>query len=275
MVVQLEFFGFELPSRWVPSRLDWAGKRVQIATERNIGILSLVRTSRFMANVDRAYNHIRNELAQVGLLADGVYLDSVELCISHEKSGCGGERGYVFEYVGHYAKQGYRPGVIYLPRDLPYISHKPGLTLMDTIRHEYAHAWYYIDPGFFRQEWFIHTFGAAYSNASPDPYRAWRKELKRDPEYQIGKARRKTDAARLKYYYGHLLQHFITDYATTNASEDFAETFMFFLKYRRSLDRFANRPVVYRKLRMVERAVGVAARRAKQFTDRGYRRRTA
>ncbi len=58
-----------------------------------------------MANVDRAYNHIRNELAQVGLLADGVYLDAVELCISHEKNGCGGERGYVFEYVGHYAKQ--------------------------------------------------------------------------------------------------------------------------------------------------------------------------
>ncbi len=118
----------------------------------------LVRTSRFMANVDRAYNHIRNELAQVGLLADGVYLDAVELCISHEKSGCGGERGYVFEYVGHYAKRGYRPGVIYLPRDLPYISHKPGHTLMDTIRHEYAHAWYYIDPSFFRQEWFELTF---------------------------------------------------------------------------------------------------------------------
>jgi hypothetical protein len=72
-----------------------------------------------------------------------------------------------------------------------------------------------------------------------------------------------------------LLQNFITDYATTNASEDFAETFMFFLKYRRSLDRFANRPAVYRKLRMVERAVAMGARRAKQFTDRTLRRRTA
>jgi hypothetical protein len=121
----------------------------------------------------------------------------------------------------------------------------------------------------------VHTFGAPYSNATPDPYRAWRKELKREPDYQKGKSRRKTDNARLNHYYKHLLQNFITDYATTNASEDFAETFMFFLKYRRSLERFASRPVVYQKLRMVERAVAVAARRAKQFTDRTYRRRTA
>ena len=53
-----------------------------------------------MANVDRAYNFVRHELAELGLLADGVYLDKVELCISNVKSS--GERGYVFEQVGHY-----------------------------------------------------------------------------------------------------------------------------------------------------------------------------
>jgi hypothetical protein len=38
---------------------------------------------------------------------------------------------------------------------------------------------------------------------------------------------------------------------------------MFFLKYRRSLRRFANRPGVYKKVRAVEQAVEQAARRLK------------
>ncbi len=146
---------------------------------------------------------------------------------------------------------------------------------MDTIRHEYAHAWYYIDPvSLGRTGSYTHLVHPTAMHHQI-PIAPGGKSLKRDPDYQKGKARRKTDNARLNYYYTHLLQNFITDYATTNASEDFAETFMFFLKYRRSLERFANRPVVYHKLRMVERAVAVAARRAKQFTDRSYRRRTA
>jgi hypothetical protein len=270
-----EFSEFDLLTHGVPSRLVKAGKREVLTAEWMFGFHSSKNRSLFMANVDRAYNHIRNELADVGLLADGAYLDTVELCISHEKSGCGGERGYVFEYVGHYAKRGYRPGVIYLPKDLPHKPYKPGLTLMDTIRHEYAHAWYYIDPGFFRQDWFVRTFGATYCNESPLPYQTWRKELKRNEEYLKGKARRKTDGARLKYFYSQLLQSFITDYATTNACEDFAETFMFYLKYRRSLERFASRPVVFQKLKMVERAVAMASRRTRQFGEKTFRRRTA
>lgn len=226
-----------------------------------------------MANVDRAYNLVRNELAQVGLLADGVYLDSVELCISNAKSA--GERGYVFEQVGHYGKRGYRPGVIYLPRDLPHQPYKPGMTLADTIRHEYAHAWYYIDSAFFKQEWFERTFGAKYENCTSSPYQSWRRHLKRDPEYQAGKRRRKTELGRLKFFYGCLFQQFITDYASTNASEDFAETFMFFLKYRRSLSRFRNRPVVYHKLKMVQRAVGEASRKVRMLSERRFRSRTA
>lgn len=226
-----------------------------------------------MANVDRAYNQVRNELAEVGLLADGVYLDAVELCISSVKS-CG-ERGYVFEQVGHYGKRGYRPGVIYLPRDLPHQPYKPGMTLCDTIRHEYAHAWYYIDRPFFREAWFERTFGAPYDNCASSPYQSWRRNLKRDPNYQACKSRRKTETGKLKYFYGCLYQQFITDYASTNASEDFAETFMFFLKYRRSLSRFRNRPVVYHKLKMVERAVGMASRKVNLVSDRTYRSRTA
>jgi hypothetical protein len=226
-----------------------------------------------MANVDRAYNHVRQELAEVGLLSDGIYLDAVELVVSGDKSE--GERGYVFEQVGHYAQWGYRPGVIYLPRDLPHQPRKPGMTLCDTIRHEYAHAWFFHDPSFFRDDWFVRTFGTSYSNCNPTPYNHWRRILKRNPEYQVGKRRCRTEAGQLRFFYGHLLSEFITDYATTNASEDFAETFMFYLKYRRSLDRFRTRPGVYRKLKAVERSVVQASRRSRQLGDRSYRTRTA
>jgi hypothetical protein len=190
----------------------------------------------------------------------------VELCIDHEKSV--DEWGYVFERVGYYAERGYKPGVIYLPRDLPHQPYKPGLTLADTIRHEYAHAWYYLDPGFFRQEWFSRTFGAAYWNCSAQPYDIWLRQMNRDPDFQAGQQRRCTPDSRSKHFSRQLMSHFVTEYAATNASEDFAETFMFFLKYRRSLQRFSSRPTVYKKLRMVERAVAMAARRARSRSMR-------
>lgn len=220
-----------------------------------------------MVNVDRAYNKVRNELAEVGLLADGMYLDSVELCVSNEKSG-NGEWGYVFERLGHYAERGYRAGVIYLPRDLPHLRYAPGWTLTDTIRHEYAHAWFYLDSGFFRNEWFVRTFGASYSNPEPIPYQQWQRKAKRNPNYDSESRQCNTRGKIDKDQLAYMLQHFISEYATTNASEDFAETFMFYLKYRRSLHRFARRPIVYQKLRMVENAVATASRRARRFKRR-------
>jgi hypothetical protein len=50
---------------------------------------------------------------------------------------------------------------------------------------------------------------------------------------------------------------------------------MFFLKYRNSLDRFASRPGVYRKLRAVERAIGVAARHRRSIPAKRDRIRSA
>lgn len=219
-----------------------------------------------MVNVTRAYNQVRNELAEVGLLADGLYLDSIELCVSDEKSG-DGELGYVFERVGYYADRGYRPGVIYLPKDLPHRRYSPGLTLTDTIRHEFAHAWFYIDSGYFRMDWFVRTFGASYSNPEPLPYQQWQRKAKRNLGY--GEATRLGNASNPQSLERrNMLQHFISEYATTNASEDFAETFMFFLKYRRTLDRFAKRPIVYQKLCMVQQAVGKATRRARRIRSK-------
>jgi hypothetical protein len=72
-------------------------------------------------------------------------------------------------------------------------------------------------------------------------------------------------------YRKHYREQFITDYASGSACEDFAETFMFYLKYRNSLDRFEDRPAVMRKLRVVDRMVARAARRLTASHSGSYR----
>ncbi len=47
-----------------------------------------------MVDVNRAYNQVRRELAEVGLLSEGVYLDHIEVCFLRYPSR--GEAGYVF-----------------------------------------------------------------------------------------------------------------------------------------------------------------------------------
>lgn len=210
-------------------------------------------------DVDRAYNQVRRELAEIGLLAEGLYLDHIEVCISSAPSV--GEAGYLFEDLSVRTMRGYRPGVIYLPSDLPYEKSIPGGTLLDTLRHEFAHAWYFTDPQFFRDEWFTKTFGATYNNCNPKPRNSWYRQLSRSQKYQRAKSRCRTEKGACKLDARHYRQHFITDYASTCACEDFAETFMFFLKYRNSLPRFENRSTVFRKLRAVERAASRASRR--------------
>jgi hypothetical protein len=212
-----------------------------------------------MEQVNRAYNKVRRELAEVGLLYDGVYLDKVKLVVTSHKSK--GERGFVFEDLGWYKELGYEKGVIYLPKDTPHKPGKVGYTLCDTIRHEYAHAWYCLDTAFFEQDWFIQCFGGSYSDDKDNVYRQWRKELKHNPLYLQAKAKCRTKKQKLKVFYAFLLNEFATDYAATNPSEDFAETFMLYLRYRNSLGRFFKKPGVQRKMLGVHYAIESAARR--------------
>lgn len=212
-----------------------------------------------MAYVDDCYNKVRKDLADVGLLVEGFYLDHVEVCVTGRPSV--GEAGYLFEEVGSWCRQGYRPGVIYLPSDLPEERSVPGGSLVDTIRHEYAHAWYFTDPKLFREEWFINTFGASYTNCNPRPRNAWRRQLSRNRAYRAANLRCRTEKGRTRLREQAFRQHFISDYASTCACEDFAETFMFFLKYRNSIQRFERRSGVFRKLCAVERAISKASRR--------------
>ncbi len=212
-----------------------------------------------MVDVDRAYNQVRRELAEVGLLADGVYLDHIELCVSRYPSR--GEAGYIFESIGDWGRLGFRPGVIYLPSDMPQQPRVPGATLVDTIRHEFAHAWYYTDPKFFREGWFARTFGTPYTNCNPRPLSSWSRQILADRRYKVAVERCRTDTGRRRVREQFFRQDFISAYASTCACEDFAETFMYFLKYRNSLDRFDKRTMVAKKIESVERAVSRAAQR--------------
>ena len=218
-----------------------------------------------MEKVNRAYNKVRNELAELGLLYDGVYLDNVRLVITDQKSE--GERGFVFESLGWYKELGYEKGVIYLPKDTPHKPNKVAFTLCDTIRHEYAHAWYCLDREFFEQAWFADCFGAAYAESRDVVYKRWLKELDGNPLYAQAKSKCRTKRQVQKLFHGFLLDEFVTDYATTNPGEDFAETFMLYLRYRNSLSRFFKRPGVQRKMLGVHYAIQSAAGRLKKLSD--------
>lgn len=197
-----------------------------------------------MTKVNRAYNQVRQELCDVGLLADGEYLDCIELYVSYLWSF--GEAGYVFDsgVPGHYKLFGWEEGHIYLPFNVPHKAYKPGNTLADTIRHEYGHAWAWLDRPYIDKPWFKRAFQAAYDDQWELGHRLWKVFSRNNNEF------------RKSLYF----QDYVTAYALTAPYEDFAETFFTFLKYRGSLSRFKSRPGVMKKLIAVRDAVKVKAK---------------
>jgi len=180
------------------------------------------KTKLKIRKVEVAFNYVRNELAELGLLSDGKYLDIIELKLKLLPSFFN-EVGCVFdEGVTPWHKfLGFEEGVIYLPRNIPHSLYVPGGTLVDIIRHEFAHAWAWLDRDYIDSKWFTEAFGGYYSDA--------------------GKLGSEFDR-----------NEFFSEYAMRNRKEDFAETFMCFLRYRGSLERFKNRPGLYKKLKAVE-----------------------
>lgn len=217
-----------------------------------------------MPAVDRAYNKVRDELLDVGLLYDPQdetedgYLDQIRVEVAYLPSVLG-EAGYVFEDCSFLSRLvGYEEGVIYLPSDLPATAYVPGGTLTDVIRHEYAHAWHWLEPSFFDTGWFHDAFGGGYEDADKTPFKMWLHGLDgsvtRLRKLKACRSEREQEA----YLRRDFRNHFVSEYASTHFCEDFAETFMFFLRYRKSLERFKSRRGLYRKLRAVERSVRIA-----------------
>lgn len=206
-----------------------------------------------MPKVNRAFKQVRNELCEVGLLADGVYLDKIDLKISVIPSN--GEAGYVFEGIGLHSVIGYQTGVIYLPSTLPHKAYVPGDTLTDVIRHEFAHSWHWLDPELFERPWFKAAFGSDYNDMDTTPRELWERRLQRDKDFQQRLLACRNDDERATQVSRRFHQDFVSDYASTLAREDFAETFMFYLRNRKQLDRFKSRTGLYKKLKAVESAV--------------------
>jgi hypothetical protein len=173
--------------------------------------------------LERAFNRVRRELAELGLLADGIYLDRIDLARSLVPT-FRGLMGWVYDQDTGFWRRllGFREGVIYIPINAPVGAQTPGGTLVDVIRHEFGHAWEWVDRRFFRGRWFHDAFGPHHHDRSNTR---------------------------------HARHHFVSPYAMTSPSEDLAESFMYYLRHRRSLARFKSRHGVYRKLHAIELAV--------------------
>lgn len=208
--------------------------------------------------VNRSYKKVRNELSEVGLLAEGVYLDSIELEVALLPNF--GEAGYVFEKTALISRLfGYREGVIYLPGDIPDLNtYVPGGTLINTIRHEYAHAWHWMEPDFFERPWYEKAFSIPYDDICNTPFEGWTERKMTNRNFCKSLKNCRTDNQQVRFISKEFKNDFVSEYASTLSREDFAETFMTYLKYRKSLGRFKSRPGVYKKLLAVERAVKTA-----------------
>lgn len=134
-----------------------------------------------------------------------------------------------------YGWQGYGGnGEIHVPRiSWSRLSHlfSGGYTsLRDVLRHEYAHAVADTHRGLIRSERFAQAFGATHS---------WNSEWEYDPE------------------------HHVTSYAATATAEDFAETFMVYLRHGGRLPAHYDTIPIRRKWKFI-RALGDALRRGRR-----------
>jgi hypothetical protein len=98
------------------------------------------------------------------------------------------------------------------------LARKKRTTLRDVLRHEWAHAIASVHRAAFRSQGFKEAFGGPHG---------WDFSWIYDPA------------------------HHVSTYAATATSEDFAETFMFFLKHRGCLPSRFDTPVIRRKWRFI------------------------
>lgn len=193
-----------------------------------------------MKKLERAFGLVRDELCDVGLLENGRYLDRIECMRAVFPSG--EAMGYVCDTDVHWFLRliGFKPGEIYIVPNIEVLLGGTGETIEDVIRHEFAHQWAWLDRKFIAGQWFKEAFGAAYCGKNGHGKHAAQPE--------------REDYAR------NYANDFCSPYACTHPCEDFAETFMIFLRERKNLSIFRAQKGVYRKLKAVEKAVNLAAK---------------
>ena len=173
--------------------------------------------------VTRAYNKVRTELWNLGVLWDGSKLDGVECIYAPlEPRGLIGWMGfYNFGDRNIYFPTVYNG----LALDFRWYDKNPAL---DVMRHEFGHALAHRYPEALREgDLFLRAFGGPYGKR---PARGT------DPDDWEGRC--------------------VTPYAATKTQEDFAETFMLFMKHKGKIPaKFAKKPTIRKKWKAVAEIV--------------------
>ncbi len=186
------------------------------------------------AGVQRALDHVMNEVAAAGLLTRRIW----DVPVFTQPAALGGYEGLYVEQPGRaMALAGYRARGIYVPL-ITWSRLLAGLglggrhpsSMRDILRHELGHAFAVEHPSLVRRSArFRDAFGGPYDQAGPTA------------TYQPD-------------------EH-VTEYAATSPAEDFAETFMTYLCVGGDIHRFRERRGVARKLRFVRWLASEVGRR--------------
>ena len=173
--------------------------------------------------VTRAYNKVRMELGNLGVLWDGSKLDGVE-CIYEPFQWRG-----LISWMGFYDfdDRNIHFPAVYNGLDF-HLRWTDKNSAADVMRHEFGHALAHRYPKTLRDgDLFLRAFGGPYGIR---PARGT------DPDDWEGRC--------------------VTPYAATRTQEDFAETFMLFVKHKGKIPaKFAKKPAIRRKWRAVAEIV--------------------
>lgn len=184
-----------------------------------------------LATVEAAFNAVRMELQDMGLLFRGSQLDKIN-CF-HERLSMYG----LWYGVRHNAESVYGNALedryIHIPMFIRSgVLNGDRRVIRDDIRHEFGHALADKFKKFFRGGIFKEAFGASYGVTKVFDGDDWSDE-------------------------------YVSDYATTDTREDFAETFMLYMKHKGKM------PTRYRGKRAIEKKWKTVAKIVKAIAATG------
>ncbi len=175
--------------------------------------------------VNRAFNKVRNELFNIRVLWDGSRLDGVG-CTYLTIAPIAALAGYMGLYQPETTEIEF-PSV-YLPIEALWKDLGAKANALDVIRHEFGHALADLYPGALKKGGtFRAAFGGSYGGTPAEErgVEGWE-------------------------------ERYISEYATSATQEDFAETFMLFVKHKGKIPaKFAKMPPVRKKWKAVAEIV--------------------